>query len=204
MIDFLLEHAPHTPKLFETRVAAWKFSALSKVLDDYQVRCLLVAGWLGFVGVPRRPHNPTTLPSSAYTYIYMQEIPPNTDPHVVAAALILALRMLPEPLLTFERYHAFLAAGRLVDPSEVRKATTKERVAALLPCLLACTRRGLTYPAAPLGPSLSTHTTAPRRHQGPPPHPAARAQADAPAARAHALADLPPPAPGGRRPRPPQ
>lgn len=39
---------------------------------------------------------------------------------MVAAALILALRMLPEPLLPFERYHAFLAAARLMDPSEVR------------------------------------------------------------------------------------
>lgn len=48
-----------------------------------------------------------------------QEIPPGTDPHVVAAALVLALRMLPEPLLTYERYHSFLAAARLVDPSEV-------------------------------------------------------------------------------------
>ena len=38
MIDFLLEHAPHTPQLFETRVAAWRVTALSKVLDEYQVR----------------------------------------------------------------------------------------------------------------------------------------------------------------------
>ena len=39
--------------------------------------------------------------------------------HVVAAALHLALRMLPEPLLTYEKYHAFLAAARIVDASEV-------------------------------------------------------------------------------------
>jgi hypothetical protein len=37
MIDFLLEHAPHTPRLFETRVSAWRVTGLSKVLDEYQV-----------------------------------------------------------------------------------------------------------------------------------------------------------------------
>lgn len=38
MIDYLLEHAPHTPRLFETRVAGWRVMALSKTLDEYQVR----------------------------------------------------------------------------------------------------------------------------------------------------------------------
>ena len=37
MIDFLLQHAPRTPQLFETRVAGWRVTALSKVLDEYQV-----------------------------------------------------------------------------------------------------------------------------------------------------------------------
>lgn len=44
-----------------------------------------------------------------------QEIPPGTDPSIVAATLNLALRMLPEPLLTYESYHAFLSAARVSD-----------------------------------------------------------------------------------------
>lgn len=63
---------------------------------------------------------PDTTEHTSNPHTNTQEVPPGTDPHVVAAALILALRMLPEPLLTFEKYHAFLAAARLMDPSEVR------------------------------------------------------------------------------------
>lgn len=53
-----------------------------------------------------------------------QDIPDGSDPPVVAATLNLALRMLPEPVLTFEGYHAFLSAARLSDGLE-REASVK-------------------------------------------------------------------------------
>lgn len=43
MIDFLFEHAPRTPALFETRVASWRVTGLSRVLDEYQVRVFSTA-----------------------------------------------------------------------------------------------------------------------------------------------------------------
>ena len=44
-----------------------------------------------------------------------QEVPLDSDPHVVAAMLVLGLRMLPEPLLTYQSYHSFLSCARLPD-----------------------------------------------------------------------------------------
>lgn len=40
-------------------------------------------------------------------------MPPGYDPHVVAASLVALLAAMKEPLLTFERYDAFVACGTL-------------------------------------------------------------------------------------------
>ena len=87
MLGFLEVYLTDTPRLFETKVASWRVSGLSKVLDE------------------------------------TQEVPPGSDPHVVAATLNLGLRMLPEPLLTYEAYHAFLTAARLTDKTHRQEAT---------------------------------------------------------------------------------
>ena len=50
-------------------------------------------------------------------------MPPGYDPHVVAASLVALLAALPEPLLTFSRYDAFLAAGTLDSAEGVAGAS---------------------------------------------------------------------------------
>jgi hypothetical protein len=47
-----------------------------------------------------------------------QEIASDSDPHVVAAGLLLFLRMLPEPLLTFASYHPFLSCMKVEDRTQ--------------------------------------------------------------------------------------
>jgi hypothetical protein len=59
-----------------------------------------------------------------------QECPPDSDPHVVAATLVLCLRMLPEPLLTYAQYHGFLSVLRIPEP-QIRTATLRGLVEGL-------------------------------------------------------------------------
>lgn len=85
-------------QLFMSKVSTWRWS--SSLAKNLQVGYLALP--FSIPSAPLPISSPPPLPLQEY-----QEVPADSDPYVVASTLMHTLRSLPEPLLTFKRYHAF-------------------------------------------------------------------------------------------------